>query len=112
MYKIQENPDIKEDLQPYVSKLLNTEYVETTATQSTQTHKNNETFESASIQKENTLPQALWAFYYNMPDMSSTNLKTNVPNNFYLCAGPDHEIDYEFAVHQVHILFGFLLYQF
>lgn len=87
-----ENPKV--DLAPYISKLLNTNIVLPSCSQSTQTNSLDESTQACSS------PQALWGFYYTSSDLSNISLEENLPKNLYLCAGPDYEIDYAFGVEQ------------
>lgn len=46
-------------------------------------------------------PKVLWSAYYSAPDTSKTNLYKDLPNNVFLCPGPDLDLDYDFTIKQV-----------
>jgi hypothetical protein len=55
----------------------------------------------AEVPVANAKPQVLWSLYFNCPETSGFDLSASVPDNVYLCSGPDMDLDFEFAVKQV-----------
>lgn len=92
----------KEDLKHCVQKLFN--------------------FENDQSQSSSAKPKVLWSLYFSAPDTSKSDLKDGVPNNVFLCPGPDLDLDYDFTIQKVickqakctisrNLLFSFFMYR-
>lgn len=57
-------------------------------------------------QDENTKkPLILWSCYYTIPDSNDLDLQEDVPENVFICPGPDCDIDYDTAVKKAKNIF-------
>lgn len=74
----------KEDLEECVSKLFQSEK------------------EDSDV--KDARPQVLWSFYYSAPDTNTANLRKDVPENAFLCPGPDCDLDIDYSIKKVLIL--------
>lgn len=105
----------REDLTVVVSKLLHSEPSDGSArvdtdSQATQTLKQDGTIHSeeseiSQSESHSQKPQLLWSLYFNCPETSECDLSADVPENVYLCSGPDLDLDFEFAVKQAKEIF-------
>ncbi|XP_068220721.1 rab proteins geranylgeranyltransferase component A 2 [Palaemon carinicauda] len=50
-------------------------------------------------------PKLLWSLYFNQMDLSNVNLTEDIPENIYLCSGPDAFLDYDSAISQARTVF-------
>lgn len=46
-------------------------------------------------------PNVLHSAYFSVPDTSKIDLQKDLPNNVFLCPGPDMDLDYDFTIKQV-----------
>ncbi|KRT80051.1 hypothetical protein AMK59_8370 [Oryctes borbonicus] len=76
----------KEDLEECVSKLFQSE-------------------KEDSDVKDNR-PQVLWSFYYSAPDTNHTDLRQDVPENVFLCPGPDSDLDIDLSIKKAKEIFN------
>lgn len=74
----------KEDLEECVSKLFQSE-------------------KEDSDMKDNR-PAVLWSFYYSAPDVNEVDLRQGVPENVFLCPGPDCDLDMDLSIKKVCVL--------
>nr|XP_023024795.1 rab proteins geranylgeranyltransferase component A 1 [Leptinotarsa decemlineata] len=60
-------------------------------------------------QKENLevdqKPVVLWSSYFSLSDTSNCNLRVGVPENVFLCPGPDLDLDYDMSVDKAKEIF-------
>lgn len=52
-------------------------------------------------EEENEKPNVLWSFYYSTPNVMEADLRNGVPQNVFLCSGPDLDLDYDEAIKKV-----------
>ncbi|MBN3290297.1 RAE1 geranylgeranyltransferase, partial [Polypterus senegalus] len=79
----------KEDLSPVVSKLFS---------------ENMKAGEKGEVEAER--PNVLWALYFNMPDFSSVERSSyDLPNNVYVCCGPDSGLGNDCSIQQAEHIF-------
>ncbi|KAJ8960384.1 hypothetical protein NQ314_006074 [Rhamnusium bicolor] len=50
-------------------------------------------------------PQVLWSCYFSLPDSNISDLRDNVPQNVYLCPGPDMDLDYDHSIKKAKEIF-------
>lgn len=107
--------DAFSDLQPLAEKLfeMNPKFDSTSAektneedTENVVKSNKNDNVKEDENQEETKLkqdrPNCLWSLYFNMPDTSECDFsKWEIPENVFLCGGPDLDLDYDHAVDEV-----------
>lgn len=51
-------------------------------------------------------PLVLWSCYYSIPNTNNLDLQSGVPDNVFVCSGPDLDLDYDTAVDKAKAMFG------
>lgn len=58
-------------------------------------------FDDANNERPFTRPKILWSCFFSIPESSNLDISTNLPENMYLCSGPDLDLDYDSSIKQV-----------
>ncbi|CAH1115921.1 unnamed protein product [Phaedon cochleariae] len=64
-----------------------------------------EPFETPEENETARKPEILWSAYFSLPDTSESDLKSNVPDNVFLCPGPDLDLDYDGSIKMARDIF-------
>lgn len=54
-----------------------------------------------SSSADDNVPEILWSFYYSVPNIFDGNLRDEMPNNVFVCPGPELDLDYDPAITKV-----------
>ncbi|VEN53356.1 unnamed protein product [Callosobruchus maculatus] len=55
---------------------------------------------------ESKKPKVLWSCYFSLPDSNASDVQLKVPDNVFLCTGPDIDLDYDFSVKKAKEIFS------
>ncbi|CAG9856686.1 unnamed protein product [Phyllotreta striolata] len=50
-------------------------------------------------------PSILWSYYFSMPETNDIILSDDLPNNIFVCPGPEIDLDYDTSVDKAKLLF-------
>lgn len=56
-------------------------------------------------EKDSKKPLILWSMYFSIPDSNNMELVQGLPENSFVCPGPDTDLDYDFSVRVAKKLF-------
>ncbi|XP_028145708.2 rab proteins geranylgeranyltransferase component A 1 [Diabrotica virgifera virgifera] len=62
--------------------------------------------EETNMENENEQkPSILWSMYFSLPDTNDGDLTEGLPENVFVCPGPDADLDYDYSVKKAEEMF-------